>query len=171
MKQTITSITLPASIVQQVLSAHLNAQCLRIPHTVTGVELLDDQFVIPLEPAPEPAPIVTTTAPTVWTYPDTATPTLPTNGNGNGHHADVGADLGVRPGPATTEEVTPAEAPKRHRISGLTDGIRAEVIRLYQIGGLTFHEIAQSTGIGYSTAFRVVKEWKKQQAVTADGAA
>jgi hypothetical protein len=167
MNQTITSITLPASIVQQVLSAHLNAQFLRIPHTVTGVELLDDQFVVTLEPAPEPAPVVTTTAPTVWTYPETATPTLPPNGNG--HHANLehATSEPVQP----TPEVAPAEQPKsRGRRLSLVE--RERVRDLLGEKTLAPQQIANQLGCHVSTVYTIKKRIEADApAVTADGAA
>lgn len=178
MNRNLTSLTLSAQTVQAILTAYLNTHILRTPHAVTGIELLDMDCIMTLEPAPEAE--AESDSPT-WYYPHAPerviTTTVPVEyrasapANGNGHHV-VGAES---PSPAPAPETTPAapgipggdapEAPKsrKKRISALTPELRAAILARHAAGiGPT--AIAAELNVGTSTAARVIAQARRDGA-------
>lgn len=158
---TISSITLAGEAVNAILTDHLNANVLRSPVSVTGVECLDGAFIVTLEPA-APAPL----PPTGHVYTVAADPatsvtlTAPVNGhghhNGNGHIAHS-QDQEAAPQPA-------AEAPKRNSGRRLTQEEKDDINRLLTETDHTNAEIAERIGCHVTT----INHYRNRLTATAD---
>lgn len=163
---TITSVTLDINLIHRLIQNYLNEDVLIRQHVVTALDIVSETDTVVVALA-LPETVVTTTDPTVWTYPQTATPTLPTNGNG--HHANLehATSEPVQP----TPEVAPEEQPKsRGRRLSLVE--RERVRDLLGEKTLAPQQIANQLGCHVSTVYTIKKRIEADApAVTADGAA
>lgn len=165
---TITSVTLGVDLVKRLIQDHLNSQVLRCPHTVTDLDVVEESVTVVVYITPVITRLVPGGINQTTTHQDlaaelvaTSSPTLPTNGKGNGHNGHNVQPATLEPF-QPTPEVTQVGAPKRLTVTPEQD---AEILRLHA-EGWSEPKIAAELGIGKSTVhYRITRARK------ADGAA